>query len=85
MASTATARTPSGGSLAQARAILAGYIARYPICKGATVYFGKTPGSTQGCVYLGSGTIIVNPNHTLSLSAIIGHEINHLRQYRESR
>ncbi len=48
------------------------------------MYFGETPAGTQGCVYLGSGTIVVKPSHTMSLSYIIGHEINHLRQYRES-
>jgi hypothetical protein len=81
---TTTTRRSSGSELAQARSILAGYIAKYPICKGATVYIGKTPGGSEGCVYLGSGTIVINPNHTSSLSYIIGHEIQHLREYRES-
>lgn len=81
---TTTSTRSSSSELSRARAILAQYIAKYPICKGATVYMGKTPGGSEGCVYLGSGTIIVNPNHTSSLSYIIGHEINHLRQYRGS-
>jgi hypothetical protein len=81
---TTTGTRSSASELSRARAILAQYIAKYPICKGATVYMGKTPGGSEGCVYLGSGTIVVNPNHTSSLSYIIGHEINHLRQYRES-
>jgi hypothetical protein len=82
---TTTAKTSTSGELARARSILAGYVARYPICKGATLYFGKTPAGSEGAVYLGSGTIVINPNHTSSLSYIIGHEIQHLRQYRESR
>ncbi len=81
---TTTSTRTSSSELSRARAILAQYIAKYPICKGATVYMGKTPGGSEGCVYLGSGTIVVNPNHTSSLSYIIGHEINHLRQYRQS-
>jgi hypothetical protein len=77
-------KSAAGGEVSRARAILASYVARYPICRGATVYFGKTPAGSQGCVYLGSGTIVINPNHVSSLSLIIGHEINHLRAYRES-
>jgi hypothetical protein len=83
---TTATRKPSAGELARAKAILAGYIAKYPICKGATIYIAMVPalqGGAQGCVFLGSGTIVINPNHTADLSWIIGHEINHLRDYRE--
>lgn len=81
---TTSTKTSSSGELSRARAILAEYIAKYPICRGATVYFGKTPAGSQGCVYLASGTIVISPNHVSSLSFIIGHEIEHLRQYRMS-
>ncbi len=83
---TTTVRKASSGEIAQARAILAGYIAKYPICKGATVYITMVPalqGGAQGCVFLGSGTIVINPSHSASLSSIIGHEIDHLVDYRK--
>jgi hypothetical protein len=87
--STSVKKTSSGGGeLARARAILARYVAKYPICNGAKVCVGMVPalhGGTQGCVFLSSATIVINPNHTASLESIIAHEINHLRQYRESR
>ncbi len=70
--------------LSQARAILAGLIARHPILRGTTVTIGTTPGGYQAVSYYKSGRIVVNPNHTASLSRILNHEIWHIIDWRDN-
>ncbi|MDI6843382.1 MAG: hypothetical protein QMC94_03160 [Anaerosomatales bacterium] len=82
---TASARpaTSSGDELAEARRILAGLIAKYPILKGTTVSFGDTKGYQAICYYK-SGRIVINPNHTASLSRILNHEVWHIIDWRDN-
>lgn len=86
-ASPATQAAPAATSrdtLAEARAILASRIAAYPILQGTTVQVGDTRGNPQGIVYFKSARIIINPNHTVSLTRIIDHEIWHIIDWRDN-
>lgn len=74
----------SKGDLAQARAILARLIAKYPILKGTTVSVGTTPGGYQAVCYYKSGRIVLSPNRTSSLSTIITHEAWHVIDWRDN-
>lgn len=80
----AVAVASSSSQLAQARSILAGLIARYPIIKGATVTMGPTPNNYQAVCYYKSGSIVVNPNHTATLSRILNHEVWHIIDWRDN-
>jgi len=73
----------STDELAEARRILAGLIAKYPILKGTTVSFGDTKGYQAICYYR-SGRIVINPNHTVSLSRILNHEVWHVIDWRDN-
>lgn len=75
--------TSSVDELSEARRILAGLIAKYPILKGATVSFGDTKGYQAICYYK-SGRIVINPNHTASLSRILNHEVWHIIDWRDN-
>jgi hypothetical protein len=75
--------TSSGDELSEARRILAGLIAKYPILKGTTVSFGDTKGYQAICYYR-SGRIVINPNHTVSLSRILNHEVWHIIDWRDN-
>lgn len=77
---------PGGGGdeLAQAQAILAGYISRYPILAGTTVTIGATPGGHQAVAYYTVGRIVISPTHTATLDRILGHEIWHVIDYRDN-
>ncbi len=70
--------------LAQARAILAGLIRKYPILRGTTVEFGPTPNNAQAVAYYTSGEIVINPNHRASLERIITHEVWHIIDWRDN-
>jgi hypothetical protein len=83
-AATQTAATSAQTELARARAILAGYVAKYPILKGTTVTFGTTPGGHQAVAYYTAGRILISPSHSASLEAIIGHEVWHIIDYRDN-
>ncbi len=78
-----TATAPASDELAQARSILAGYIARYPILAGTTVSFGDARGY-QAISYYKSGRIVISSSHTASLERIIGHEIWHVIDWRDN-
>lgn len=79
-----TSSSSSASELAQAQSILAGYIAKYPILAGSTVTIGATPNNYQAVCYYKSGKIIINPNHTASLTTIIKHEIGHIIDWRDN-
>lgn len=83
-ASTAKAPVSSTDELSQARAILAGLIAKYPILAGTTVTMGTTPGGYQAVAYYQSGRIIISPTHTASLSTILNHEVWHIIDWRDN-
>lgn len=68
---------------AQAQAILAGLIAKYPILAGTTVSFGDAKGS-QAIAYYKSGRIVISPTHTASLSRILNHEVWHIIDWRDN-
>lgn len=80
---TASAPAPATNELSQARSILAGYIARYPILSGTTVTFGDARGHQAICYYK-SGRIVISSSHTSSLERIIGHEIWHVIDWRDN-
>ncbi|MBN2247954.1 MAG: hypothetical protein JW733_04580 [Coriobacteriia bacterium] len=80
--SSSTAAAPVDET-AQARSILAGYIARYPALAGTTVSFGDAQGYQAICYYK-SGRIVISPTHTASLDRIIGHEIWHVIDWRDN-
>jgi hypothetical protein len=83
--STPVARTGSStGELAQAKAILAQYVSKYPILQGATVTIGDTPNGYQAVSYYQSGRIVINTNHTVSLERILAHEIWHIIDWRDN-
>ncbi len=82
--STAKAPTSNTDELSQAKAILAGLIAKYPILAGTTVSIGTTPGGYQAVAYYQSGRILVNPSHTASLSTILNHEVWHIIDWRDN-
>ena len=83
-ASTGTDTTaPVTDETTQARAILADYIARYPILAGSTVSFGDAKGYQAICYYR-SGRIVISTTHTASLERIIGHEIWHIIDWRDN-
>lgn len=75
----------SGSEKAQANAILASLIRRYPILKGTYIVFGSTPNGNkyQAVCYYTIGKIVINPSHTASLSSIIHHECMHVIDWRE--
>jgi hypothetical protein len=73
----------TASSITRARAILAGYVAKYPILKGTTVEFGDARGHQAIALYK-SGRIIISPTHTASLERIIGHEIWHIIDWRDN-
>jgi len=77
-------RASTTSELSQARSILTGLIARYPIIKGATVTMGSTPSNYQAVCYYKSGHIVLNPNHTASLSTILNHEVWHIIDWRDN-
>lgn len=77
-------RPSSGSELAQARAILAGLIRKYPILKGTTVKIGDTPGDYQAVAYYQSGRIVVSPDHKASLQKILNHEVWHIIDWRDN-
>lgn len=74
----------AGSELSQARSILAGLIARYPIIKGATVSMGPTPNDYQAVCYYKTARIVVNPDHTASLTRILDHEVWHIIDWRDN-
>lgn len=59
-------------------AILAGYG-----LSGVSLSFGDTYGY-EAISYYKSGHIVINPNHTTSLSTLIAHEVNHIIAWRQS-
>lgn len=67
----------------RAEQILASYIAKYPILKGVKIYVRDCPNNWQGCAYYTKGIILVDPDHTASLEAIIAHEVKHIIDWRE--
>lgn len=73
----------SGDETAQAKAILAGLIAKYPLLKGTTVSFGDARGYQAIALYK-SGRIIINPAHTATLSRILNHEVWHIIDWRDN-
>ncbi len=75
--------TSSGGGGGDAWGILSSIIAQYPILEGTVVYFQETPNGWEGCAYVRSGTILVNPNHTYPLYDIIYHEAMHILDWRQ--
>lgn len=75
--------TASVGGLARAQAILATYVARYPILEGATVTFGDAHGYQAICYYK-SGRIVISPTHTASLEKILAHEVWHIIDWRDN-
>jgi hypothetical protein len=77
-------RTSSSSELTQARAILRSFIAAHPICAGATISIGKTPGGYQAVCYYKSGRILVSPSHTAPLRTIINHEAWHIIDWRDN-
>lgn len=77
-----TAAAPADET-AQARAILAGYISRYPSLAGTTVSFGDAQGHQAICYYK-SGRIVISKTHTSSLERIIGHEVWHVIDWRDN-
>jgi hypothetical protein len=79
---TATA-TPSG-DLAEAQAILAGLIAKYPILAGTTVSFGTTPNGHEAVAYYMSGRILISSSHTVGLKTILNHEVWHIIDWRDN-
>ncbi len=79
-----TPSTSSGDELSQARSILAGLVARYPILAGTTVAFGSTPGGYQAVAYYQSGRILISTSHTASLSTILNHEVWHIIDWRDN-
>lgn len=81
--SAGTATSAPADETAQAQAILAGYIAQYPILAGSTVTFGDAKGA-QAIAYYKSGRIVISPTHTASLQRIIGHEIWHIIDWRDN-
>ncbi|MBU4557396.1 MAG: hypothetical protein KJ747_11050 [Actinobacteria bacterium] len=83
--STVTKRSAAGAGSeqAQAKAILAGLIAKYPILQGTTVSFGDARGYQAIALYK-SGRIIINPAHTSSLSRILNHEVWHVIDWRDN-
>ena len=81
--STRTAST-STSELAQAKSILAGLIARYPILQGSTVSFGTTPNNYQAVCYYKTGKILISSSHTVSLSTILNHEVWHIIDWRDN-
>jgi hypothetical protein len=83
-AATRPAAEATGDETAQARAILAGLIAQHPTLQGVTVSMGETPGGYQAVAYYESGRILVNPNHTASLSRILNHEVWHIIDWRDN-
>jgi hypothetical protein len=89
-ASTSSVGTPTKrgvaatDELSEARAILAGIISQHPILAGTTVSIGTTPNGYQAVAYYTSGRIIINPNHTASLSRILNHECWHVIDWRDN-
>jgi len=83
-AATRPSTSTTGDETAQVRAILAGLIAQHPILQGVTVSMGETPNGYQAVAYYQSGRIIVNPNHTASLSRIMNHEVWHIIDWRDN-
>lgn len=81
--SSVTKRAAAGSESAQAKAILAGLIAKYPILQGTTVTFGDARGYQAIALYK-SGRIIINPAHTTSLSRILNHEVWHVIDWRDN-
>jgi len=79
----ATKRAATGSESAQAKAILAGLIGRYPILQGTTVSFGDARGYQAIALYK-SGRIVINPAHTASLSRILDHEVWHIIDWRDN-
>ena len=67
---------------ARAEAILASYIARYPILKGTVVYVRDCPNNWQGCAYYTKGVILIDPDHTAPLADIVAHEVRHILDWR---
>lgn len=78
-----TAVRSSGSELAEAQAILAGLIAKYPILAGSTVTFGDARGY-QAIGYYRSGRIVISTTHTASLTRIVTHEAWHIIDYRDN-
>lgn len=79
----ATKRAATGSESAQAKAILAGLIGRYPILQGTTVSFGDARGYQAIALYK-SGRIVINPAHTASLARILDHEVWHIIDWRDN-
>jgi len=67
---------------ARAEAILASYIARYPILKGTVIYVRDCPNNWQGCAYYTKGIILIDPDHTAPLADIVAHEVRHILDWR---
>lgn len=81
--SSSSSSTNSSASGGDPQAILAGYIARYPILAGSTVSYGDAKGA-QAIAYYKSGRIVISPSHTASLERIIAHEIWHIIDWRDN-
>ncbi len=80
----AVAYKATTGKLAEAKSILAGLIAKYPILKGTTVSIGTTPNGYQAVAYYKSGRIVVSSTHTASLTKILTHEVWHIIDWRDN-
>jgi len=81
--SSVTKRAAAGSESAQAKAILAGLIAKHPILQGTTVTFGDARGYQAIALYK-SGRIIISSSHTASLSRILSHEVGHIIDWRDN-
>ncbi len=51
--------------------------------EGVSIGYGDTHGY-EAIAYYKSGYIVINPNHTTSLSTLIAHEVQHIIAYRAS-
>jgi hypothetical protein len=80
-----TAKTAStSDDLATAKSVLASLQAKYRYLDGVTVRIDDTPKNYQAVAYMGRGIIVINPNHTASISTILKHEIWHIIDYRDN-
>jgi len=78
-----TKRAAAGSETAQAKAILAGLIAKHPILQGTTVSFGDARGYQAIALYK-SGRIVISSSHTATLTRILNHEVGHIIDWRDN-
>jgi len=87
-AGTPAVETPDAAALAaeerRAQEALSGLSAKYEYLEGVSVIIGRTPNGEEAVAYYTEGRIVIDVAHSVSIDAILEHEVWHVIDWRDN-